>query len=538
MTAMTAKYAASIAKRRKVPDAEPIVRLEHISKTYGGVKANKDITLDIRPSRIKALLGENGAGKSTLMSILAGKLQPDANGRGRILVDGKPMVFHSPKDALNASIGMVYQHFMLVNTMTVAQNVMLGQEGSFFVKPRLLEEEVEELARRYGLDIDPRAKISDLSMGEKQRVEILRLLKRQSRVLILDEPTAVLTPRETFQLFEALWNMADAGKAIVFISHKLAEVLAVADVIAILRQGRIVDEFGPEESPSKAELANRMVGREVMLTLEAHGVYQEERVLEIRNLYTPGLEDVSLDVRKGEILAVAGVAGNGQKPLVEVVTGMRAPTSGQVKILGAPWKEFFSGQAGAFAGSGKDSWRGGLGYIPEDRQGLATLGNLDMVENVLLTTRHGFSRHMMLQREKARSVTEDLIKSFNVRTPNSSTEAWRLSGGNLQKLVLAREFFREPRIIVAEQPSQGLDVAATEEVWLRLLEAREQAGVLLITGDLNEALQLADRVAVMFRGKIMDIVDARDAKRVDDINLLMAGIRPGEEGAEAQPVES
>ena len=288
----------------------PLVRLEHICKVFGKVRANNDITLDIRPGMIKALLGENGAGKSTLMSILSGRFMQTS---GTIYVDGTATRFDSPRDAINAGIGMVYQHFMLVESMTVAQNVLLGQEKGFIISPKAMEAEVTKLAERYGLPIDPSARVSELSMGEKQRVEILKLLYRDSRVLILDEPTAVLTPTETEQLFEAMWRMADQGKSIVFISHKLKEVLAVADEIAILRRGEIVDEFHESDVPNETVLANRMVGRDVVLAIEAEPVKPGSVVLDIANLSGDGMESLSLTLRKGEVIAIAGVAGNGQK---------------------------------------------------------------------------------------------------------------------------------------------------------------------------------------------------------------------------------
>jgi simple sugar transport system ATP-binding protein len=494
----------------------PVVELRSITKAFGRTLANQDIDLAIRAGSIKALLGENGAGKSTLMSMLAGRLTPD---RGVIRLDGQPVRFSSPKNALAAGIGMVYQHFMLVESMTVAQNVLLGQEGSFFLRPSEMEERVGALARGVGLEIDPRARVADLSMGEKQRVEILKLLLRKSRVLIFDEPTAVLTPSEIGQLFEALRTMARQGKAIVFISHKLQEVLDVADEIAILRNGRVVGEYDRDENPSKAELADRMVGREVLLQVDAEPHVKGKVVLEIDGLAGDGLDGLHLQVRRGEIVAVAGVAGNGQKALVETVCGLRRPQAGAVRILGLDWRLFY-------AQSGARRWRGGLAYVPEDRQGLATCRNLDLVDNLLLTTRHGYSRHGLLQRAKAELAARELVRRHNVQPRRVETRAWQLSGGNLQKLVLAREFHREPRIIVAEQPSQGLDVAATEEVWRLLLAARERAGVLLVTGDLNEAKQLADRVAVIFRGRFMDIIDAGEADKLQNLGLLMAGVHP------------
>lgn len=500
-----------IVKRTPPPKGEPVVRLEGITKHFGQVTANRDITLDIHAGRIKALLGENGAGKSTLMSILSGRYPPDA---GRIIVDGRPTRFTSTSGAIEAGIGMVYQHFMLVHSMTVAENVMLGQEGSFWTSPRRMQDHVAALAERYGLHVDPSSRIAELSMGERQRVEILKLLHRNSRVLILDEPTTVLTPRETGQLFEALWAMADAGKSIVFISHKLEEVLAVADEVAILRRGCIVDEMDQNEIGSKEDLATRMVGREVLLAVDRHSAPMGETVLELDGLSGNGLENISLTVRQGEVTAVVGVAGNGQKALVEIVTGLRPPGKGQVRLLGRPWREFYA----------HPDWKETLSYVPEDRMGLAACPELDLTENVLLTTRAGFARGPWLERARAADVTRGLARRHHVTPQEPAALARQLSGGNLQKLVLAREFYRKPRIIVAEQPTQGLDVAATEEVWHRLLNARAKAGVLLVTGDVTEALQLADTIAVIFRGRIMDVFDAADQSKVKAIGRLMAGL--------------
>jgi simple sugar transport system ATP-binding protein len=489
----------------------PIVELKGITKRFGKVVANDNVSLAARPGRILALLGENGAGKSTLMSILAGRYHAD---EGEIVVDGEPTRFASPKEAIAAGVGMVYQHFMLVDSMTVAQNVLLGQEKGFWIRPARVEAEVGELAERYGLGIDPRARVHELSMGERQRVEILKLLYRESRVLIFDEPTSVLTPPETAHLFKALRQMAAAGKAIIFISHKLEEVLSLADDIAVLRKGRVVDAIEAHTVSSKAELANKMVGREVLLDVARPQVEMGEEVMRIEGLSGSGLEDVSLSLRRGEVLAVVGVAGNGQKPLVEILAGLREPSRGEVSVLGLSWREFHR----------NPQWDESLIYIPEDRLGVATCRELDLVDNVLLTTRKGFCRGPFLQGKLAEATTGELVEAFNVATHDVSAKAAHLSGGNLQKLVLAREFYRRPRIIIAEAPTQGLDISATEEVWRRLIEARKTAGVLLVTGDVAEALALADRIAVICRGRFMDVFDAADEERVNRIGLLMAGV--------------
>jgi general nucleoside transport system ATP-binding protein len=495
------------------PDSTPVIRLESISKSFGAIQANQDISLDIRAGRILALLGENGAGKSTLMSVLSGRLRPDS---GCILIDGEPRQAYSTQTAIRAGIGMVYQHFMLVEAMTVAENIFLEQDSAFWVNPGEMAAQVAALAEKYGLQIDPAARISQLSMGERQRVEILKLLHRQSRVLIFDEPTAVLTPQEAEQLFKALRQMAQQGKAIVFISHKLAEVMALADEIAILRKGVVVDRMEADAVSSRADLAKRMVGRDVLLRVDREPLEPKQTVLRIDGLSDEVLTDLNLLIRQGEIFGIVGVAGNGQKRLVEVICGLYPPAKGDVNILGRSWKAFFANQ----------TWDASLSYIPEDRRGLATCLGLDLVDNFLLTTRKGFSSGPWLRRSLAREKAATLIDQFQIHPPDPSSIAKQLSGGNLQKMVLSREFYRRPRLIVAEQPTQGLDIGATEEVWNVLLKARERAGIVLVTGDLREALMLCDTVAVMFEGRIMDMFPTDDKEKVEHIGLLMAGLHP------------
>lgn len=493
-------------------DPTPIIRLEGISKAFGAVQANRDISLDIQAGRILALLGENGAGKSTLMSILAGQTRPDS---GRILLRGEPVVFASTEQAIEAGIGMVYQHFKLVEAMSVAENVVLGQPGSFWLGRRAMHARVAALAADYGMAVRPGARVADLSMGEKQQVEILKLLYRQSTVLIFDEPTAVLTPTEATSLFAAMRRMTALGKAVVFISHKLEEVLAAADRIAILRRGAVIDRMAATEVPSIAELARRMVGRPVLLQVERVPVPCRQTVLQVSGLTGDGLQGVDFEVRQGEILGLVGVAGNGQKPLVEIICGLRRPSTGSVRILGEEWVAFFA----------RRDREKGLSYVPEDRQGLATCPGLDLLDNFLLTTRAGFCRGPWLRRGRAAAAAGRLLTEFDVRPPDVSALARQLSGGNLQKLVLAREFFRQPRLIVAEQPTQGLDIAATEEIWRLLLEAREEAGIVLVTGDLSEALALSDRIGVLFNGVLAGMVDRDDGEGIERIPQLMAGVQ-------------
>lgn len=490
--------------------AKTVIALEGISKSFGAVRANKDICLSIRQGTVKALLGENGAGKSTLMSILAGRLQPDA---GRLLVDGRPRRFSSAKDAIHAGIGMVYQHFKLVESMTVAENVFLGQEGGRLLKPRAMEAKVRELARSYRLEIDPTAMVADLSMGEKQRVEILKLLLRKSRVLIFDEPTAVLTPQEGEELFKTLALMADQGKSVIFITHKLGEVMRVAHEVAILRKGEVIEEKSISEVTSQDELARMMVGKETFLTVVKNEVKEGAVALDVKGLTGNGLHGVSLSLRRGEILGIVGVAGNGQKPLVETICGLQAPETGEITLLGKSWKSFYSRRKN----------RETLSYIPEDRIGLATCPTMDLADNFLLTTRKGFRRGPWLRRKRVAQESKNVVDRFSVLPGRLSSQARHLSGGNLQKLVLGREFFRDPGLIVAEQPTQGLDIATAKAIWDHLIAARERAGILLVTGDLNEAFSLSDRVAVMFEGKIVDLFDVSDIEKRERVGLMMAG---------------
>jgi len=493
------------------PAQLPIIRLHNISKSFGAICANRDVCLEIYSGRIKALLGENGAGKSTLMSILAGRLPPDS---GRIGVDGVETAMAAPHIAHKAGIGMVYQHFTLVEAMTVAENVLLGQPAGIWQPPTRMISRVAELARTYGLAIDPAARVGSLSMGERQRVEILKLLYRQSRVLIFDEPTAVLTPQETEQLFDALRQMAHRDKAIVFISHKLDEVMAIADEIAILRKGAVVAEMLAREVSSKSELALKMVGREVVLRVAKEPQELHQIVLRIQGLGGDGLKDVDLQLRQGEILGLVGVAGNGQKPLVEAITGLRRPACGRITLLGKAWEDFYR----------RPPWDAALVHIPEDRRGLAVCLDMNLRDNFLLTTRQGFARGPWLGRRRALNKARQLIDEFDVQPPEPTVLARQLSGGNLQKMVLAREFYRRPRLIVAEQPTQGLDIGATEEIWQVLLKARQRAGILLVTSDLNEALALSDRIAVLFAGRIMATFDIDDEDKLSQIGPLMAGI--------------
>jgi len=500
-----------MAKRDPMPSTiQNLIRLEHITKKFGKVLANDDITLNIPPASIVALLGENGAGKSTLMSILAGKMQAD---KGTLYINDKPIRFSSEKDAFRAGIGMVYQHFMLIESMTVTENILLGQQRGLLNR-KAMDKHVRDLAKHSGLDIDPEARIENLSMGERQRVEILKLINRNVKVLILDEPTAVLTPPEISQLFEALRRMKAEGKSIIFISHKMHEIIEIADSIAILRKGRIVDTFPRDAIPCERELASRMIGRDMLQTVQASPVPHGDIILETKGLSGAIIRNITLHVRQGEIFAIIGVAGNGQQELVAILNNLVKAKSGTATILNNPLKKLASIPP-------KPHF---IAYIPEDRRNLGTCPSRDLCDNFLLTNRHQYAKHLGLDRKAAEKDVQAVIEKHNVLPPDASALASSFSGGNLQKFLVGREMSRDPRCIIAENPTQGLDVIAMEEVWKELLQSRNTAGILLVTSDLNEALTLADTLAVMYRGEIVDIFSRTDNEKVQNIGLMMAGI--------------
>ena len=494
----------------------PALVLNAISKHFGDVRANRNVNWTLQAGRIYALLGENGAGKSTLMSILAGRYQPDS---GHIHLKGRAVHFHSPAQALERGIGMVYQRFMLVESLTVAENILL-RGGA--IRPRNAREiqRIRELAEHYGLAVKPEATVRDLSMGERQRVEILKLLHRQADILILDEPTAVLTHAEIDSLFAVLQRLKAEGKTIIFITHKLEEVMTVADDIAVMRRGRMVSQLAADRVQSRHDLARLMVGREVILNVDKPPVTIGEPVLSADGLSgtagtgRPAFQDIRFDVRRGEIFTITGVAGNGQEALVAALTGF-APLAGGVITFSD--RTYTATQWARRSASG-------MAYIPEDRDRTGAIETFSLVENFMLTRLDTFARSFLVNRRGAEQATVDAMARFSIRGSDIQGQAGHLSGGNLQKLILARELSRRPELLIAEQPTQGLDVQATEEVWQALLKQRETSAVLMVTGDLKEALSLSDRIAVMFRGRILDTVAARDAADIDRIKLLMAGL--------------
>ncbi len=500
----------------------PAVRMIGIVKRFPGVVANDHVDFEALPGEVHSLLGENGAGKSTLMNILSGLYTPD---EGEIYLFGRPVVLRSPRDAITHGIGMVHQHFMLVEMHTVAENMVLGlNKPRFILNLREIEREVEQLSAQYGLHVDPRARIWQLSVGEQQRVEILKMLYRGARILILDEPTAVLTPQEVDDLFATLRKMTTEGKTIIFISHKLEEVMAISDRITVLRGGKVVATVRKAET-SPAELAKMMVGREVLFRVEKEEREPGEVVLEVSGLCAnndkglPALKNVSFTIREGEILGVAGVAGNGQRELAEVLTGLRKATAGTVTVL----------ECDVTNCSPRKIIGEKVGHVPEDRLGMGLVPNLPVSDNVIMKTykERPISAGPFLNGGAIGRFARRLVEQFNIATPSVQTPVRLLSGGNLQKTLLAREISISPRLMIAMHPTRGLDVGATEAVRRLLLEQRKQgAALLLISEDLDELLELADRILVLYEGEVQGIVPAKDAD-VGAIGLMMAGVKPG-----------
>jgi simple sugar transport system ATP-binding protein len=520
-------------------DAPNAVEMRGIGKRFPGVLANDAVDFTLCKGEIHALLGENGAGKSTLMNILTGLYRPNA---GVILVDGRPVSFRSPRDAI--AHGMVaHQHFMLVPTQTVAENVLLGlPQPRFFLRMHDYERAISDLGERYGLRVDPQSKIWQLSVGEQQRVEILKMLYRGASVLILDEPTAVLAPQEIEGLFETLRAMTAEGKSIVFISHKLHEVMAIADRITVLRKGKVTAAGLAASETTKAELARLMVGREVLFTLDKKHRDPGEIVLEIDGLKAvndkglPALRGVSLHVRSGEIVGLAGIAGNGQSELAEVITGLRPSTGGRILLHG---KVVIGGDAGRHADPGlvRRMINAGMSHIPEDRTHVGTAPNLSVTDNLILKAYRlpPIARGLGMYRERARERSRELRQEYEIMVPTLETPVRMLSGGNLQRLILAREISSKPRVMIAMQPTRGLDVGAIEGVHRLLLEQRDAGGaILLVSEELEELLALSDRVYVLANGEVMGEVREADPAT---IGLMMTGTRlsdlPGGQGVAA-----
>lgn len=496
-----------------------VLQVKNISKHFPGILANDHINFDLRKGEIHTLLGENGAGKTTLMNILCGIYYPD---EGEIYLDGKKVDIRSPFEATKNGIGMIHQHLMLVDTLTVLENVVLGLESQgFYLNKKNISEKILEISKNYNLDINPYAKIWQLSMGEQQKVEIIKIIFREAKVLIMDEPTAVLTPQEADTLFKILRKMIKEDKNIIFISHKLDEVMKISDRITVLRRGKLVGTVDKKEIKQE-ELAKMMVGREVLFRLDRNPMRRKGEILKIEDLETYNdkgikiLKGINFSIHGGEIFGLAGVSGNGQKELAEVIVGLRRAITGKVYIKGEKATNLYP----------KAITKKGTNYIPPDRFKVGLVPNLNTVENAILRRydREPISRGIFLNYEEAAKYTRELIKQFNIMVPRENVPVKFLSGGNLQKLILAREIREEPALLIAAHPSRGLDVGATEFIRKKLLEERDQGvAILLISEDLEELLMISDRIGVIYEGEIMGIVDI-DSANINEIGLMMAGV--------------
>lgn len=495
------------------------VSMRNIVKRFPGVLANDQITFQVAEGEIHGLLGENGAGKTTLMNVLCGMYQAD---QGDIFINDRRVHFASPRDALAIGVGMVYQHFMLIPRFTVTENLTLGAEinRNGFMDHAAAEAMVAALSKQYGLRVDPRARVEDISVGEQQRVEILKMLYRGARILILDEPTAVLTPQEVEDLYSTLLQLRKAGHTIIFISHKLNEVLRITDRVTVLRDGRVVGETATADTNVKA-LARLMVGREVVLRVAKPPQASGEIVLQVENLSAPDnrglprVRDISFHVRAGEIVGIAGIEGNGQTQLIEVLSGLRQPTSGRVWLHGQ----------GLTRASVEARFHAGLAHIPEDRHGRGLILAFTVGENAVLGFQDDppFAQGLNLNRNQVTIFASQLMREFDVRASDPTVIASALSGGNQQKLVVAREFARRPKLLIAAQPTRGVDVGATEFIHRQLLNARAQgAAILLASLELSEIMSLSDRILIMYEGRIVGECTPETTTEAE-IGLIMAG---------------
>jgi simple sugar transport system ATP-binding protein len=508
----------------------PVLEMRGITKQYPGVLANDGIDLDVRAGEIHALLGENGAGKSTLMNILYGLAVPDS---GEILLDGKPVTITSPVDAIRRGISMVHQHFMLVPVLSVAENILLGEEpmrGRVFLDRAASHRRIRELGERFGWEIDPDKPVGSLSVGWQQRVEILKALYRNARVLVLDEPTAVLTPQETQEIFGVLKNLRGEGYAIVFISHKLYEVLEVADRITVIRRGKVVGTRVPSQT-SEDDLAELMVGREVELTVDRGESQPNQPALVVSGLHVRDdrghevVHDVSFEVRGGEIFGIAGVAGNGQDELVEAIVGLRTPSAGHITLSGRDVTH----------ASPRQLHRLGVGFVPGDRHRFGMVLSFPLTDNLVLNDyyRPPYASGLVRNDDAIESYAKEAIREYDVRTPSATVSAGTLSGGNQQKVVVAREFEGTLKLLVLDQPTRGLDVGSIEFIHRQSISRRDTGvATLLVSAELDEVLEMSDRIGVMFRGRIVAILDGRTADK-EEVGLLMA---TGGKGGGVQPV--
>jgi ABC-type uncharacterized transport system ATPase subunit len=496
-----------------------VVEMRGVTKRFGDVLANDHIDLTIPDQSIHAIIGENGAGKSTVMNILYGFYTAD---EGEISIDGQPRQISGPRDAIKLGLGMVHQHFMLVDPLTVTENIVLGDEptAGLSIDYRKARARVREISEQYGLKIDPDARVRDLSVGQQQRVEILKTLYRGARILILDEPTAVLTPQEVTEMFAILRGLREQGKTIIIITHKLAEVLALSDNITVMRDGQVVGNLQTKEATAEG-LARMMVGREVLLRVKKDEAKPEGPVLSVRGLTLQApdgktiLDGISFEVRGGETLGIAGVEGNGQTELIEILAGLREPTSGEI-LLGS--KSLHSVDT-------RERKQRGIAHIPEDRHRRGLLLPFDLAANSILGVHRNspISNLVLLNNAFIDTRAERLVSEYDVRPPNIALPAQALSGGNQQKLVVAREFDINPKLVLVAQPTRGVDIGATEFIHRKLIELRDAgAAVLLVSAELDEVLSLSDRVAVIYEGRIVGEVDPKTVSE-EHIGLMMTG---------------
>ena len=499
------------------------LELRGITKRFPGVVANDNVNLALNTGEVLSLIGENGAGKSTLMSVLYGMYRPD---EGEILIDEVPQVFNSPGEAIAAGIGMVHQHFMLVPVFTVAENVVLGVEPTGALGKLHIDEArrmVREISDKYSLDLDPDAVIEDLPVGVQQRVEIVKVLLRDAKVVVFDEPTAVLTPSEIIEFFEIVKTLVSAGRGVVFITHKLKEALNIADRIAVLRRGKVVGEVDPKTA-TESQIAEMMVGRPVQLTVNKNQATAGDVVLKVTDLTVldadgrTHVENVSFEVRAGEIVGVAGVQGNGQTELVEALTGLRKATGGTITLDGKDLTH----------SNPRERHQLGMAHIPEDRQRQGLVGGLSVAENLVLTRYHDdqFSHGVVVDWDAANIVADSLISEYDIRTPNKETGVGTLSGGNQQKVIVARELSRDLRLTIAAQPTRGVDVGSIEYIHSRIVKERDAGtAVLIVSTELEEVMALSDRLLVMYRGRVVAELDPKKVTPME-VGLYMAGSRP------------
>jgi simple sugar transport system ATP-binding protein len=501
------------------PQREIVLEARNVTKRFPGVIANKDVSMKLYRGEVLALLGENGAGKTTLMNILYGLYHQDA---GEMLIHGEPVQISDPSESIRRGIGMVHQHFMLVPVFTVAENIMLGAETvkGLSLDIATVRRRIRELAEEYNLDVDPDAYVKDLSVGQQQRVEIVKALYRKADILILDEPTAVLTPQEADDLFVVIRTLQAQGTSLIFITHKLKEVLAISDRIMVLRRGQVVGETTPE-SATERSLAEMMVGRSVLLEVDKQPAQPGEVVLDVRGLRANDdrgqqvVNDVSLQVRAGEIVGIAGVQGNGQTELVEAITGLRPARAGQVLIAGTDCTNAVP----------RKVTEAGTAHIPEDRQEDGLVLSYTIADNLVLNTYYlpPFARGVARNEAAVNNHAEKLIKEYDVRTPSAFVPVSNLSGGNKQKVIIARELSRQVKLLIAAQPTRGVDVGSIEFIHKTIVAERDRgAAVLLVSAELDEVMSLADTIAVMYHGQIVAVVPADQATR-EDLGLLMAG---------------